>query len=82
LSKAKALKIVFWQMRSFVQVQSNIHVAEGVHELLQLIRGEPDLIMQHLVMCWSCCPLTGNRHIASARFKQKKKRVCMFLFHM
>jgi hypothetical protein len=38
-------------------VSVSIHIGEGVDELLESIGREADLIVQHLVMRWPCCPL-------------------------
>ena len=56
-ARCKQLKFLSLFGVCLMQFSECIHIREGVHELLQVIRSEADLVIQHVVMCWPCCPL-------------------------
>jgi hypothetical protein len=59
---------------TFIQEwSSEIQIGEGVHELLQVIRREADVIMQHMVMCWPSCPLKITQARLLNRVQTEKK---------
>jgi hypothetical protein len=50
----------------------HIHIREGVHESLQVIRRK-NYIISHMVMCWPCSPLPS--HTLSKWLTRNGKRV-------